>query len=59
LKLEHPTLVGFGIRDKGTFEIASKYLSGAIIGTAFVKHLEANPDNLTEAVKEFILKIKN
>lgn len=58
LNLKNPALVGFGIRDKGTFDIASKYLNGAIIGTAFVKHMEANPNRLTEAVKEFVESVR-
>ncbi len=58
LNLKNPALVGFGIRDKATFDIASKYLNGAIIGTAFVKHVEANADRLTEAVSEFVESVK-
>lgn len=57
-KLANPALVGFGIRDKATFDIATKYLNGAIIGTAFVKHVEANSTRLTEAVKEFVNSIR-
>jgi len=58
LQLKNPALVGFGIRDKATFDIACKYLDGAIIGTAFVKHVEANADRLTEAVQEFVASIR-
>ena len=58
LNLKNPTLVGFGIRDKHTFDIASKYLNGAIIGSAFVNQMEANPDRIEDAVKEFIHMIK-
>ena len=39
LNLTNPTLIGFGIHDKHTFESACKNSSGAIIGSAFVKHL--------------------
>ena len=58
LNLKNPALVGFGIRDRETFEIASKYLNGAIIGSAFVRKMEANPDRLRVAVLEFIQSIK-
>lgn len=58
LNLKNPALVGFGIRDKATFDIASKYLNGAIIGTAFVKHVEANADRLKEAVGEFVESVR-
>lgn len=39
MQLKNPVLVGFGIKDKETFQSACKYASGAIIGTAFVKAL--------------------
>ncbi|MFX8320271.1 tryptophan synthase subunit alpha, partial [Acinetobacter baumannii] len=42
-KLNNPFLVGFGIKDKQTFDSACTYANGAIIGTAFIKTLaEAN-----------------
>ncbi len=34
-----PTLIGFGIHDHNTFEMACRHANGAIIGTAFIKHL--------------------
>jgi tryptophan synthase alpha chain len=40
LGLKNPRMIGFGIRDKETFQYACRYASGAIIGTAFVKALE-------------------
>ncbi|MCO5230995.1 MAG: tryptophan synthase subunit alpha [Chitinophagales bacterium] len=58
LQLNNPALVGFGIRDKATFDIAAKYLNGAIIGTAFIKHIEAHPTRIKDAVKEFIEAIR-
>ena len=53
MKLKNPVLVGFGIKDKETFESASKYSNGAIIGTAFIKALE-NKKDITSAVKQFL-----
>src|SRR3982751_1707911 len=44
MKLKNPVLVGFGIKDKPTFQQACQYANGAIIGTAFVKALENTPD---------------
>jgi tryptophan synthase alpha subunit len=35
-----PTLIGFGIHDHETFEMACKHADGAIIGTAFIRFLE-------------------
>jgi tryptophan synthase alpha chain len=49
-------LVGFGIKDKQTFETACKYANGAIIGTAYIKALENEPD-IKEATKQFLDKI--
>lgn len=42
--LKNPVLVGFGIKDKETFESACAYANGAIIGTAYIKALENRPD---------------
>ena len=39
MNLKNPLIVGFGINNKKTFEQATKSTSGAIIGSAFVKHL--------------------
>ena len=35
-----PSLIGFGIHDKASFQHASSFSNGAIIGTAFIKALE-------------------
>jgi tryptophan synthase alpha chain len=39
MELTNPTMIGFGISSKETFEKACKYANGGIIGTAFVKAL--------------------
>jgi len=44
MKLKNPVLVGFGIKDKITFEEACKSANGAIIGTAYIKALDGSPD---------------
>ena len=41
LKLSSPRLIGFGIHDKTTFDTACQYGQGAIIGSAFIRHLAA------------------
>lgn len=53
LNLKNPVLVGFGIKDKQTFETACKYANGAIIGTAYIKALE-NATDVKEATKKFL-----
>ena len=40
MKLRHPRLIGFGISDKTTFDIACQYAQGAIIGSAYIRALE-------------------
>jgi tryptophan synthase alpha chain len=55
--LKNPALVGFGIRDKYTFDVACKYLNGAIIGTAFIKALE-NTEDIPSSVTAFVKSIK-
>ncbi len=39
MKLKTPQVVGFGISNAETFQQATMYAKGAIIGSAFVKHL--------------------
>ena len=40
LKLRNPLMVGFGIHDAETFRKATQHTQGAIIGSAFIKHLK-------------------
>jgi tryptophan synthase alpha chain len=53
MKLKNPILVGFGIKDKQTFEAACKYSNGAIIGSAYIKALGSGTD-VNTATKEFL-----
>jgi tryptophan synthase alpha chain len=55
-KLKNPVLVGFGIKDKQTFEAACQHANGAIIGTAFIKALE-NTADISETTTSFIKNI--
>jgi len=56
MKLKNPVLVGFGIKDRETFEAACKYSSGAIIGSAYIKAL-GNGKDINIATKEFLQTI--
>ncbi len=58
MQLKNPALVGFGIRDKSTFEAAAKYLQGAIIGTAFIRQTEEYADDLPKAVRSFVESVR-
>jgi tryptophan synthase alpha chain len=42
MNLKNPQIVGFGIKDAETFKQATKTTNGAIIGSAFIKHLTAH-----------------
>jgi tryptophan synthase alpha chain len=53
LGLQNPILVGFGIRDKASFETACRHVNGAIIGTAYIKAIEGATD-IGKATKEFL-----
>jgi len=53
LQLRNSILVGFGIKDKLTFDAACQYANGAIIGSAFVKALEGS-ENEENSVKQFL-----
>ncbi|HZH36481.1 MAG TPA: tryptophan synthase subunit alpha [Flavisolibacter sp.] len=44
MNLKNPVLVGFGVKDKKTFDTAAKYTAGAIIGSAYIKALENSVD---------------
>jgi len=39
MKLNNPQIIGFGISDNETFTQATTHAKGAIIGSAFIKHL--------------------
>lgn len=56
LQLKNPVLVGFGIKDKTSFDEACKYANGAIIGSAYIKTLEKTT-NLEESTKTFLSNI--
>ena len=57
MKLKNPVLVGFGIKDKQTFQAACSHANGAIIGTAFIKALE-NSKDIKTTTKNFIKMIE-
>ena len=57
MKLRNPFLIGFGISNKATFEQASKYSSGAIVGSAFINLLKESKD-LASDIQTFVHSIK-
>lgn len=55
LELAHPQIVGFGISNAHTFQQAVQNAKGAIIGSAFIKHLTQNG---TAKIAHFIKGIR-
>ena len=57
--LKNPVLIGFGIKDKGSFLKACSLASGAIIGTAFIRILaNATDREIPTRVLDFINSLK-
>ena len=56
MQLKNPILVGFGIKDKTTFDTACKYANGAIIGSAYIKALE-QPGDIQSLTQKFLNQV--
>jgi tryptophan synthase alpha chain len=57
MQLQNPTLIGFGISDRFSFEKACNYANGAIIGSAFIKVLQQSND-LKHDISGFVSQVK-
>jgi tryptophan synthase alpha chain len=57
LNLNHPVIVGFGISDKESFNLATKYHKGAIIGSAFLRAIGERGE-LKNKVQDYISSIR-
>ncbi|MFT4205295.1 MAG: tryptophan synthase subunit alpha [Chitinophagaceae bacterium] len=58
LDLKNPILVGFGIKDKDSFDKATRYADGGIIGSAYIKAITGN-ENIKESTEAFLHAILN
>lgn len=56
MNLGNPVLVGFGIKDKHTFQVACRHSNGAIIGSAYINAL-SGATGVEEATQQFLDKI--
>jgi len=56
MQLKNPQIVGFGISNNETFTEATEYAKGAIIGSAFIKHLTNKGVGSIDTFVESILK---
>lgn len=57
MNLTNPILIGFGIKDKQSFDAACAYTNGAIIGSAYISALK-NTTGIAATTKDFINRIK-
>ncbi|EAR00665.1 tryptophan synthase subunit alpha [Maribacter sp. HTCC2170] len=55
LNLKSPKIVGFGINNSETFRQATRTTSGAIIGSAFIKHLRKHG---TDSISKFLKNVR-
>jgi tryptophan synthase alpha chain len=55
LELNNSQIVGFGINNAETFQQATQSAAGAIIGSAFIKHLTKNG---VDSIYDFIKTIR-
>jgi tryptophan synthase alpha chain len=58
MQLKNRLIVGFGIKDKASFQSACKYANGAVIGTAYIKAIE-HAENIQKATKAFLSSVIN
>lgn len=56
MNLKNPVLVGFGIKDKASFDTVCQWADGAIIGSAYIKALENSAD-VNASTKDFLSSI--
>lgn len=57
VNLKNPTLIGFNVKDNASFQNASTYSNGAIIGSAFIKAIE-NSTDLEGDIEKFVKGIR-
>jgi tryptophan synthase alpha chain len=58
MELGIPRLIGFGISNSATFDLACRHANGAIIGSAFIQALgNENGKTTSEKVKDFVRSI--
>jgi len=55
--LRNPLLAGFGIHDRPSFLAACRHTRGAIVGSAFLRHISQSPDPV-QAAGEFVRMLR-
>lgn len=57
-KLTNPIMAGFGIKSQKDFELVNSLVDGAIVGSAFIRHL-AESGKSEESIKKFVSALKS
>lgn len=58
MNLRNPRLIGFGINNHETFDMASQFANGAIVGSAFIRHLSEKGTS-PESIRAFVETIRS
>jgi tryptophan synthase alpha chain len=58
MSLKNTTIIGFGIHNNETFGNACKYSSGAIVGSAFIKHISTQGADFS-SIQQFINTLRS
>ncbi|QJW92097.1 tryptophan synthase subunit alpha [Spirosoma taeanense] len=58
MNLRNPRLIGFGINNHETFDTACQYANGAIVGSAFIRHLQDHGTS-AESIQSFVQTIRS
>lgn len=58
MNLKSPSLIGFGIHNRETIDIANHYSNGAIVGSAFIRAIEKKGDLVT-IISDFMDSLRN
>lgn len=56
LNLKNPTITGFGISNRETYDLATRHSQGAIIGSAFVQFIK---ENKISEIEDFVKLIRS
>jgi len=56
MQLKNPAIIGFGISDNKSFNKACQFAAGAIVGSAFVKHLST--ESYLQNIPDFVHSIR-
>jgi tryptophan synthase alpha chain len=57
MELRNPTVVGFGISNRESFQAACEHTDGAIIGSAFLRAI-ADANDIPAAIHSFISSVQ-